>query len=84
MTNRTFLSNPLAKAVAIGLATFLPLQAISQEDESVERIEVTGSLGSLPGQDVEAVFGKLSDQFPPTFVKLLQDLAALVFYSDQK
>jgi iron complex outermembrane receptor protein len=59
MTNKTFISNPLAKAVAIGLATFLPLQAMAQEseEESVERIQVTGSLGSLPGQDVEAVFG---------------------------
>jgi iron complex outermembrane receptor protein len=59
MTNKTFISNPLAKAVVIGLASFLPLQAMAQqtEEESVERIEVTGSLGSLPGQDVEAVFG---------------------------
>jgi iron complex outermembrane receptor protein len=58
MTNKTFISNPLAKAIAIGLTTFLPLQAMSQEtEEDVERIEVTGSLGSLPGQDVEAVFG---------------------------
>ena len=58
MTNRNFISNPLAKAVAIGLTTFLPLQAVAQEtEEDVERIEVTGSLGSLPGQDVEAVFG---------------------------
>jgi iron complex outermembrane receptor protein len=58
MTIRTFISNPLAKAVAIGLTTFLPLQALAQEtEEDVERIEVTGSLGSLPGQDVEAVFG---------------------------
>ena len=59
MTNKTFLTTPLAKAVAIGLATLIPLQAIAQdsEEESVERIQVTGSLGSLPGQDVEAVFG---------------------------
>jgi iron complex outermembrane receptor protein len=59
MTNKTFISNPLAKAVAIGLATIIPLQVMAQEteEESVERIEVTGSLGSLPGQDVEAVFG---------------------------
>ncbi len=63
MINKTFASNPLAKAVAIGLATLLPLQAMAQVteeenvEESVERIEVTGSLGSLPGQDVEAVFG---------------------------
>jgi iron complex outermembrane receptor protein len=59
MTNKTFISNPLAKAVAIGLATIIPLQVMAQEteEENVERIEVTGSLGSLPGQDVEAVFG---------------------------
>jgi iron complex outermembrane receptor protein len=59
MTNKTFISNPLAKAIAIGLATFIPLQSMAQQtdEESVERIEVTGSLGSLPGQDVEAVFG---------------------------
>mgnify|MGYP006075709253 CR=1 FL=1 len=63
MINKKFASNPLAKAVAIGLATLLPLQAMAQVteeenvEESVERIEVTGSLGSLPGQDVEAVFG---------------------------
>ncbi|PKG99701.1 TonB-dependent siderophore receptor [Paraglaciecola sp. MB-3u-78] len=59
MTNKTFISNPLAKAVAIGLASLIPIQAMAQEteEESVERIEVTGSLGSLPGQDVEAVFG---------------------------
>jgi iron complex outermembrane receptor protein len=59
MTNKTFISNPIAKAVAIGLASLIPLQAMAQEteEESVERIEVTGSLGSLPGQDVEAVFG---------------------------
>ena len=59
MTKKTFISNPIAKAVAIGLITFSPFQAMAQEmeDENVERIEVTGSLGSLPGQDVEAVFG---------------------------
>jgi len=59
MTNKIFISNPLAKAVAIGLASLIPLQAIAQdtEEESVERIQITGSLGSLPGQDVEAVFG---------------------------
>jgi iron complex outermembrane receptor protein len=59
MTHKTFVLSPLAKAITIGLVTFLPSQVIAQEpkDESVERIEVTGSLGSLPGQDVEAVFG---------------------------
>jgi iron complex outermembrane receptor protein len=59
MTNKNFVSNPLSRAIAIGLATFIPLQSMAQQtaEESVERIEVTGSLGSLPGQDVEAVFG---------------------------
>jgi iron complex outermembrane receptor protein len=59
MTYRTFILSPLAKAITVGLVTFLPSQVMAQEpkDESVERIEVTGSLGSLPGQDVEAVFG---------------------------
>jgi len=49
MIKNTFTTSPLAKAVAIGLATFIPLQALAQEseEESVERIEVTGSLGSL-------------------------------------
>ncbi|MFT2090806.1 TonB-dependent siderophore receptor [Paraglaciecola sp. 2405UD69-4] len=59
MRNKTFKSNSIATAVAIGLAALLPSQVLAQEteEESVERIEVTGSLGSLPGQDVEAVFG---------------------------
>jgi iron complex outermembrane receptor protein len=61
MTKKTFKTNPLASAVAIGLTLLLPGQLLAQEtsteEESVERIQVTGSLGSLPGQDVEAVFG---------------------------
>ncbi|MEP1382648.1 MAG: TonB-dependent receptor [Paraglaciecola sp.] len=59
MKNKTFKSSSVATAVAIGLAVFLPSQVLAQEseEESVERIQVTGSLGSLPGQDVEAVFG---------------------------
>ncbi|MEP0355006.1 MAG: TonB-dependent receptor [Paraglaciecola sp.] len=59
MRNKTFKSNSVATAVAIGLSVFLPSQVLAQEseEESVERIQVTGSLGSLPGQDVEAVFG---------------------------
>ncbi len=61
MRNTKFTSSPLAKAVAIGLAILVPGQLLAQEteaqEESVERIEITGSLGSLPGQDVEAVFG---------------------------
>jgi iron complex outermembrane receptor protein len=62
MPQRTFKSHPLATAIALSLAVILPTQAFAQdtqasEEESVERIQVTGSLGSLPGQDVEAVFG---------------------------
>jgi iron complex outermembrane receptor protein len=45
----------------MGLALLMPAYAMAEDedapDESVERIEVTGSLGSLPGQDVESVFG---------------------------
>lgn len=60
ITNRKL--NPLAMGIAIGLASFQPLSLYAQEaeedvGESVERISVTGSLGSLPGQDVESVFG---------------------------
>jgi iron complex outermembrane receptor protein len=60
MKNKTFKSNRLASAVALGLTIMLPTQLMAQEtdsEENLERIEVTGSLGSLPGQDVEAVFG---------------------------
>ncbi|MBU2878476.1 TonB-dependent siderophore receptor [Aliiglaciecola lipolytica] len=54
--------HPVALGIAIGLATLQPLSLYAQEaeedaTESVERISVTGSLGSLPGQDVESVFG---------------------------
>lgn len=58
MMNKTFKTSPLASAVAIGLTLLLPAKLVAQETEKdVERIEVKGSLGSLPGQDVEAVFG---------------------------
>ncbi|MGJ8680165.1 TonB-dependent siderophore receptor [Paraglaciecola sp.] len=63
MTKSKFRSTPLAQAVALSLAVMIPNQLFAQEseqsadEESVERIQVTGSLGSLPGQDVEAVFG---------------------------
>jgi len=61
MNHTLFNCSPLAKAVMLGLAITLPGHLFAQEadvnKESVERIEVTGSLGSLPGQDVEAVFG---------------------------
>ncbi len=61
MRNNPFNLNPLAKALALGTALSLPAVASAQETEAseadVERIEVKGSLGSLPGQDVESVFG---------------------------
>jgi iron complex outermembrane receptor protein len=60
MCSKTFTYKPLANAVAFGLAMTLSAQTFAQEEskeESVERIQVTGSLGSLPGQDVESVFG---------------------------
>lgn len=61
MIKKSFRSTPLANAVAIGLSLMVSSQVLAQEttteEESVERIQVTGSLGSLPGQDVEAVFG---------------------------
>jgi len=63
MNNTTFKLNPLVRALALGLTLSVPSIALAQEAESapkdadVEKIEVTGSLGSLPGQDVESVFG---------------------------
>ena len=54
---------PLARALAISLTMASPSIAFAQEAETapteadVEKIQVTGSLGSLPGQDVESVFG---------------------------
>jgi iron complex outermembrane receptor protein len=62
MKNTTFKLSPLAKALAVTTAVALSTHAIAQEETEVneadvEKIEVTGSLGSLPGQDVESVFG---------------------------
>ena len=62
MKNTTFKLSPLAKAFAVTTAVALSSQAFAQEDtevqeKDVEKIQVTGSLGSLPGQDVESVFG---------------------------
>jgi iron complex outermembrane receptor protein len=62
MKNTTFKLSPLAKALTISTAMALSTQAFAQEEskvkeKDVEKIEVTGSLGSLPGQDVESVFG---------------------------
>ena len=60
--------SPLASAVAMACAVLLSLEASAQQNDTddaanraensdIERVEVLGSLGSLPGQDVEAVFG---------------------------
>ena len=62
MKNTTFNLSPLAKAFAMTTAVALSSQAFAQEEtevkeKDVEKIQVTGSLGSLPGQDVESVFG---------------------------
>ncbi|CAA0336152.1 TonB-dependent receptor [Alteromonas alvinellae] len=62
MKNTTFKLSPLAKAFAMTTAVALSSQALAQEEtevkeKDVEKIQVTGSLGSLPGQDVESVFG---------------------------
>ena len=62
MKNTTFKLSPLAKAFAMTTAVAFSSQAFAQEDtevkeKDVEKIQVTGSLGSLPGQDVESVFG---------------------------
>jgi iron complex outermembrane receptor protein len=62
MKNTTFNLSPLAKAFAMTTAVALSSQAFGQEEtevkeKDVEKIQVTGSLGSLPGQDVESVFG---------------------------
>ena len=61
MKHTLFAVSPLAKAIAFGLvlapASVFAQEANTPSDEEVEKIEVTGSLGSLPGQDVEAAFG---------------------------
>ena len=64
MRKQLFIKTPAAHAVSIGFAMmFFAGQLVAQEtteettEEEVERIEVKGSLGSLPGQDVESVFG---------------------------
>jgi len=62
MKNTTFTLSPLSKAIAISSLFMLSAGAEAQEEKDsteadVEKIEVKGSLGSLPGQDVESVFG---------------------------
>lgn len=58
MRTTKFSVAPIALAVTSSL--MLSTAAFAQEEPSdaeIEKIEVKGSLGSLPGQDVEAVFG---------------------------
>ena len=58
MKTTKFSVAPIALAVTSSL--MLSTAAFAQEEPSdaeIEKIEVKGSLGSLPGQDVEAVFG---------------------------
>ena len=64
MTHSRFTMSALTKAVTLGLLLSTPAIAFAQQesattptDSEIEKIEVKGSLGSLPGQDVEAVFG---------------------------
>ncbi len=48
----------LASSILLGLTNMSVYAQESDTDEAdVERIEIKGSLGSLPGQDVESVFG---------------------------
>lgn len=56
----SFKLNPLTRALTLSLALGASVNAYAEETETeqeVEVIKVTGSLGSLPGQDVESVFG---------------------------
>lgn len=62
MSKTISVTRPTLKTLAISIAVILSNQTLAQEvpnekEEEVERIQVTGSLGSLPGQDVESVFG---------------------------
>lgn len=59
MNNKLFKLRPLTNAIALGLLMTAG-NAVADEapdTDDIEKIEVKGSLGSLPGQDVEAVFG---------------------------
>jgi iron complex outermembrane receptor protein len=56
--NSLFRISKLSKAIAIGLVLSANVYAEEAPEEAeIEKIEVKGSLGSLPGQDVESVFG---------------------------
>lgn len=57
--NRNFLRKTIiTNSILLGLAASAAMaQEATPDEEDVERIEIKGSLGSLPGQDVESVFG---------------------------
>jgi len=61
MSLRTYKTSYLASAIALSLSmsanTFAADEAEEPTDKEIEKIEVRGSLGSLPGQAVESVFG---------------------------
>ncbi|WP_421134327.1 TonB-dependent siderophore receptor [Alteromonas sp. A079] len=63
MKHTMFKLSPLRRAFALSAVMSVSTTAIAQEgstlpsEAEVEKIEVKGSLGSLPGQDVESVFG---------------------------
>lgn len=58
MKHTLFTKSRIATALALSCVALSPTQLLAQEETAeVERIEVKGSLGSLPGQDVESVFG---------------------------
>jgi iron complex outermembrane receptor protein len=61
MSLRAYKTTYLASAIALSLSmsanTFAADEAEKPTDTEIEKIEVRGSLGSLPGQDVESVFG---------------------------
>ncbi len=65
MRSKTFKSTPIALAIAVAFNSLISVKLYAQEevsdevspDEDTEVIEIKGSLGSLPGQDVESVFG---------------------------
>lgn len=54
--DKSLLSIGVASALLLGSVSFTHAQEETSEEE-VESIEIKGSLGSLPGQDVESVFG---------------------------
>ena len=61
MTLRNYKATYLASAIALSLSltsnAFAADEETKKTDENIEKIEVRGSLGSLPGQAVESVFG---------------------------